>query len=272
MLGCYAQGTNYTDPSGPRFAGRMTLRTVAHEPAAAPHRLRVATFNLQMGRNVDGAIALFRGDPHLAQADLIALEEMDEPGVERIADALGLDYVYYPATLHPTNGRNFGNGLLSRWPIVEDRKLILPHLGWHRHIQRAAVVATVLMDDQPVRVYVVHLGTLWEIGPWKQADQLRAVLADAVESPEPTIIVGDFNNGWLADLALEAGFGWPTRDVGTTHLIFSFDHAFVKGLPIATWDAGAVPVPASVSDHRAVWTALALVPRALPPQQASGMP
>ena len=54
---------------------------------------------------------------------------MDEPGARAFADSLGFGYVYFPATLHPVTGRDFGNAVLSRFPIEDERKIVLPFLA-----------------------------------------------------------------------------------------------------------------------------------------------
>ena len=60
------------------------------------HTLRVVTFNLKWGRQIDRAAGLFKRPGPLRDADLVVLEEMDRAGTERLASALGLSYVYVP--------------------------------------------------------------------------------------------------------------------------------------------------------------------------------
>ncbi|HYU42000.1 MAG TPA: endonuclease/exonuclease/phosphatase family protein, partial [Vicinamibacteria bacterium] len=152
LAGC-ATARNYPAPEGPRFSGQF-----AGTPR--PPAIRVVSFNIKYGRNVTGAAALLRGDVRLKDADVIALQEMDEVGVECLARTLGLNYVYYPAAVHPADHRNFGNAILSPWPIEDDVKIPLPHPGRFRKMQRIAVAATVrVRGDLPVRVFSVHLET-----------------------------------------------------------------------------------------------------------------
>ena len=167
-LGACAHGLNYTDPAGPRFSGSPSEQpapasALAAEPAriaARPGRIRVASFNIAWARKTDEAIALIQADPGLAAADLFMLQEMDEASAAKIAKALGLHHVYYPATLHPKTDRNFGNALLSRWPIENDSKLILPHTSWQLRTQRIAVLGTVRIGEERVTVVTSHFGTI----------------------------------------------------------------------------------------------------------------
>src|SRR5262245_47892387 len=101
-------------------------------PSPLRGRVRGITFNIRFAREIDRAIALLIEDRDLQGADLVFLQEMDAPGTERIAAALGMHYVYYPATVHPGNGRDFGNAVLSRWPLRDEHKIVLPASRAHR--------------------------------------------------------------------------------------------------------------------------------------------
>ena len=126
VLGSCAPATNLLSLTGPRFEGRHAPRP--GPGASADSLIRVVTFNIKFAREIDRAIEVLQGDS-LRGADILALQEMDESGAERIARALGYDYVFYPAVIHPASGRYFGPALLSRWPIERSWKVILPHAG-----------------------------------------------------------------------------------------------------------------------------------------------
>lgn len=246
-----ATARNYPDPAGPRFAGTF---------AAAEHArpIRVVSFNVKYGRNVTGAAALLGGDVRLKDADVIALQEMDDKGVECLARTLHLNYVYYPAAVHPADHRNFGNAILSPWPIEDDAKIVLPHLGRFRRMQRIAVAATVRVRGEiAVRVFSVHLETPVGVGPGAKRDQARAVLASAAGQPR-VIVMGDFNGrGVAADVFAAAGLLWLTRDVGRTISRFSWDHLLTRGFRLAGCaSVGSAPNALRVSDHVPVWAEL----------------
>jgi endonuclease/exonuclease/phosphatase family metal-dependent hydrolase len=243
---------NHPDPAGPRFAG-----SYAHE-AALPV-LRVATFNIKYGRRVDRAVALFRENALLAAADVIVLQEMNEAAVEQMAEALHLDYVYYPGAWHPKGRANFGNAILSRWPLSDDRKVLLPHPGRFRKMRRIAVGATVTIRGLPVRVYSVHLETPGAISEPHRREQVAAILEDAGAAPR-VIVAGDFNNtGIVADAMRDAGYDWISRGVGRTIGHFSWDHVFARGLPAANrTPAAVIRDNYGASDHKPVWAELRL--------------
>jgi endonuclease/exonuclease/phosphatase family metal-dependent hydrolase len=263
--GCRAV-VNYQEPMWPRYAGLPSARadSLRLSPAAANGKsrtLRVVTYNVQWARHIDRAIHVLQNRAPLTDADIVVLQEMDPDGTRRIAEALGMQWVYYPAVIHPKRGLDFGNAVLSRWPIVADHKLILPHIAGMRHAQRIATAATVLIDSIPVRVYSAHLGTPTDIRPAKRRDQARAIMEDASTYPL-VIVAGDMNSHGIGKEFLARGFVWPTEHNGFTTTFFNWDHVFLKGFappPLALQKfAGVVRDTLQTSDHDPVWAVVQL--------------
>lgn len=250
LLGSACASTRNYGPDGPRFAG--TFRVPDVDPA-----FRVASFNIRFSREIDKAIALFQEHAELGQADVIALQEMREDGVDRIARSLGFDYVYYPSSQHPSSG-NFGNAVLSRWPILEDHKVVLPHLSRWRKQRRTACVAVIDVNGVRIRLYSVHLETPFGISGGERRDQARAILNDAAASTDPVIVAGDFNSRWIGGTFEDAGYRWVTKDAGGTIRWFAWDHVFTRGLPVPEKPRGAIVRDTKgASDHRPVWAEIA---------------
>ena len=228
-------------------------------PLLAPAALRVVTFNIEYAIAIDSAIGLLKHDPALRGADVILLQEMDEPGTRGIAEALGMQYVYYPATVHPVIKRDFGNAILSRWPIVEDEKIILPHNGWWRKTERAAVAATVQVGTQRIRIYDVHFAMVTEQSPGHRRSQAEAVIADSRLGWDKVIVGGDLNDAGLGELFADSGFTWPTQGEMPTRSEWRFDHIFLKGFDLAAGSSsGVVGDVHGASDHKAVWAVVSL--------------
>ena len=256
-----AHTVNLLDPAGPRFAGSYAAVPSPQARSVAP--VRVVTFNIRLAREIDRAISVLRGK-ELEGADIIALQEMDPGGTERIARALNLNYVYFPSAVHPTDSAYFGPAVLSRWPIDSGAKILLPHQGILRHQRRTATAATVHVRGLPIRVYAVHLETQIRISERSRADQIQTVLADAARFPGPVVIAGDFNSSTIGHLVARSGYTWTTRWVGPTVSLFSWDHIFVRGLaPAGVGGAGAVRNVLGASDHRPVWSLVVPPARAL---------
>jgi endonuclease/exonuclease/phosphatase family metal-dependent hydrolase len=245
----------YDQPAGPRYQGAFA----AHPD---PDTLvRVVTFNIQYARHIDRAIAVLTEDPHLRDADLVCLQEMDAPGTEQVAKALGLHWLYFPAVWHPKAGHDFGNAILSRWPIRDGRKVILPHRARFVHSQRIAVTGIVDIGDTPVRVYSVHLALPVTVSGGGRRDQIHAVLTDARSGPEHVIFAGDMNSHGIGKEAAKAGWAWPTEHIGSTAGHFDIDQLFLRGLRLAGPDSiGVVRDNRKASDHHPVWAVLAFAP------------
>jgi endonuclease/exonuclease/phosphatase family metal-dependent hydrolase len=250
LLGC-ATGRNYAKPDGPRYAGGTAVPSgTGYKNAIA---LRVVSFNIEYALRMDSAIAVLAGDPALRDADVILLQEMDEKATRRVADTLGMFYVYYPSVFRFKTGRNLGNAILSRWPIVEDRKIVLPHLSRLVHSQRAATAATIRVGETPVRVYSLHLGTMAGLGPVARRDQLKAVLADAGRYPR-VVLGGDLNDPGIGRIARDMGYLWPTQRGPFTTRIGRLDHILFKGFRCPdSAAAGTVLDNRDASDHLPVW-------------------
>lgn len=257
-LSACATGLNYTEPSGPRYVGGSVAPSA---PAAA---LKLVSFNIQWADSIDAAIRLLREEPALRDADVVFLQEMDEPGTSRIAEALGLAWVYYPAIRRTKTGEDFGNAVLSRWPIERDEKLILPHRAIFGKTQRIATAATLRIGGLAVRVYSAHLGTGINLASPERRDQLRAILDDA-RAFRHVVVAGDMNDEHVGDLALERGWAWPTRRLPkTTALgpigVGTWDHVFLKGFASPPAGAAGVVTPSGeVSDHKPVWAIAAFL-------------
>jgi endonuclease/exonuclease/phosphatase family metal-dependent hydrolase len=262
--------TNLLSPVGPRFEGHYAPAT----PPVGPRHsaIRLVTFNIKYAREIDGAIEVLQGDS-LRGADVLALQEMDETGVERVARALRLNYAYYPAIIRPESGKYFGPAVLSRWPIERSWKLLLPHSGWTRGQRRTATAAILRVRDTRLLVYAVHLETPVQISERERRDQAMAIVRDAAGYRGPVVIAGDFNSEGIGLLLMEEGYTWPTRRVGPTVAWFSWDHIFVRGLARPTpASAGVVHDIEGASDHRPVWTVALLttgVASSAPPSPAT---
>ena len=256
FLGCAGATVNYTDAAGPRYAAIRPPRT------ATSDTLRIVGFNVKYAEHVRAVIGLLREPGPLRDPDVLLLQEMDEAGTQEIADSLGFAYVYYPSTLHPVTKRDFGNAILTRLPIEEDRKIVLPHLARFRHTLRAAVAVTLRVGTRRLRVYCVHLATFVANGPQARREQLASVLADAEAYPM-VVIGGDFNSGTVPEIALPRGYTWPTRRLPHTSGIWTMDHMLLKGVALVNASSfGLVREIHGASDHKPIWVRVVL--RGLP--------
>jgi endonuclease/exonuclease/phosphatase family metal-dependent hydrolase len=255
LLGLACSPLNYLDTTGP-FHETSVARL---SPVSRDAGLRVVSFNIAYAVEIDRALAVLRESPPLQRLDVLALQEMDAPGTERIARELGLNSLYVPSAVHPRSDRDFGCAILSPWPLVDPGKVVLPIAAFGSGVRRSAARATVLRGERRVRVYSLHLPSPLGVTGAARRQQIEAVLEDAASSPDPVVIAGDLNSWDVGKQLVESGFSWPTRDVGTTSkfLFFgmSIDHIFGRGLelPPGIPAAGVVEENRGASDHRPVW-------------------
>lgn len=196
---------------------------------------------------------MLQSEPALKRADIVLLQEMDASGTKRIATALGMGYVYYPAIFHLRAKREFGNAVLSRWPIVEDAKIQLPHGSRYAGTHRIATAATLRIGKANVRVYSTHLGTPADIGSSERRDQLRAIIADASKYGS-VVIGGDMNSGSVGSVSVDAGFAWTTKAGPRTTKFGRWDHIYLKGFGLpAQGSAGTIRENRGSSDHVPIW-------------------
>ena len=254
LLACCAAcrpATNYADPVAPRYAGGS--RPVAS--SGHGDTLRVVSFNIEYARETRRAAKILATAPTLRDADVILLQEMTAPTTKFIADSLHMQFVYYPAIYNRIMRRDIGNSILSRWPITDDAKLILPSRSRYAKTQRIATAATIRVNDQNVRVYSTHFGTPADLGWSGRVAQLKRILDDA-SSRERVIIGGDMNSKDIGRVARESGYIWQTDTIPPSNAFGRLDHFYVRGL--VTSAVGTRRVPRSVSDHSPIWIKLVL--------------
>ena len=265
LSGVSCHTVNYLDAQGPVYSGGPAA------PSPLPATgvpLRVVTFNIAFGRKIDRALEVLREAEPLRRPDVLCLQEMDAPGVERIARELQMSWVYYPSAVHPKTGRDFGCAILSPWRLVEPAKVELPFAATWTGIRRSVVRATLERGSERVRVYSVHLPSPLGLGEERRRKQVAVLLDDAERSEDPVVIAGDFNSGGIGKVLEREGYTWVTRDLGPTvrFLFFGvhFDHVFTRGLVVSGEEphCGVVKDNRDASDHRPVWAILSQPPAA----------
>ena len=256
-----AHAVNYLDPAGPVY--RFQAEARPSPAAAAP--FRVVSFNIEYSRKIGAALTALRAGPELRDPDLLSLQEMDAPGVERIARELGMNAVYFPSGVHPTPKHDFGCALLSPWPLEEDSKLLLPHGARGTRLRRATVAATVVRGGLRVRAFCVDLPSPMAVSGGSRREQAQTIIEDAeraVAAGMPVVVAGDFNSHGIGEQFTRAGYAWPTQHLGPTvrWTVFKlhYDHVFARGLVPVTGQASAgVADNHDASDHQPIWVVLA---------------
>ena len=252
---------NYSDPDGPRFVGNHAEENLVSSDVTNGE-ISVISYNIRYALNMDEAITELEALEAEQGADIILLQEMDEIGAEQVAQSLALNYVYYPAGIEPLYSHNFGNAILSKWPITDTQKLILPHESLVSGMSRVATKATVTVQGVDILVYSIHAETIMTLPSFRQ-DQFEAILDDVASDAQFVVIGGDFNTVTEANIESltsihdEAGFTRATT--GTGHTLTRYrvdavaDHIFSKGFVVM--ESGKV-ANATASDHLPIWAQL----------------
>jgi len=250
----------YEDPLGPKFEGIFAV-----EPPQNPQTVKVVSYNIADGKKVGQAARELGMYNPLRGSDFILLQEMDETGTEQIARELQYNYLYYPATMPKRNARNFGSAILSRWPLTQPEKLILPHKHPINKQLRIAVKATAVLPDREVALYSVHTETYTVITKHRKA-QVQSIVDDIGSGESPVIIGGDFNTvsnrsirrlkrifGEIGLVRASAGAGTTVKKYKTRPS--AADHIFTRGFEVKY--RGTL-YAALASDHYPLWVELIL--------------
>jgi endonuclease/exonuclease/phosphatase family metal-dependent hydrolase len=261
VLSC-GKTKNYTDPNRPFYSGRYTTGAPAFNDT-----ILAVSYNVAFGKKIEMAIYDIDSAVELRGADVIMLQEMDAEGVQAIARETRLNYIYYPSAIHPKHDRDYGNAILSKWPLTDPRKIILPHEDPLRNQHRVAVSATANIGDIEVQVYSVHI-EMYRLSPQKRLDQVDSIARSIRPGDDYVIIGGDFNTvlevevDVMANVLDNAGLERATEDMGWTSstgpmgmIKLPLDHIFVKGLKVI--ETGKVR-ESEASDHIPIWVTLTI--------------
>lgn len=252
---------NYTEFAGPKFISNEFENRYRFSESDT---LTVVSYNIERGQKVEEAIDIIQQNDILSESDILLLQEMDEKGTRKIAESLEMNYVYYPINNDPSSNRNFGNSILSRECIFSEEKLVLPHGQIHNKRKRGASIATTYFNDQPIKIYSVHMATvvMSTRKRLEQVDSLTAHAYDFVQENEICIIGGDFNTVTAAyrnkvvEKFSQINFLHATEGIGPTQVSPvkfikpELDMVFGKNIDII--DRGKV-IDNSASDHFPIW-------------------
>ena len=277
-------GADATWVSASQIVGELgpVMGTTTQQQLGAPSTsLRVVTYNIKDG-GVDPLViaAAFQADPNLALADVILVQEAEAmpeegtPRIERLAGALGMNWIYAPARTEKTG--TLGDAILSRYPIDNFAVMNLPLATLKR--QRIALAADVHVGTQVIRVVATQLDTSLNI-----ANRIRQLHPIVIDLPDTALVGGDFNTNPFAwqdgvvplvgtsavvdtdqapmvdDYMSQQGFVNQTAPLGITEIRLGvqsrLDAVYGRGLPILD---GGVERDVTLSDHFPVWITLGI--------------
>lgn len=165
-------------------------------------KIKVLTFNIHHGIGMDGKLNLNRIAEVIEEsdADLIGLNEVDRSFSRRsgyvdqicwLSEKTNMNHAFGAAITGSKNStllRQYGNALLSRYPVVFQKNHLLP---FYKGIfeGRSLLEAEIQIKEQRVRLFVTHLS----LGLLKQSEQVEFILKKLKETRIPAVLLGDFN-------------------------------------------------------------------------------
>lgn len=239
-------------------------------------KLRIVTYNIH--KCIGGLDR--RYDPQRTAAtlldlkpDIVLLQEVDDGAkrsngdrqVDRLSELVGLPHRTWFGNVNVRGGGEYGNAVLSRFPIVETSNVDLTLRPKKRRSVLHAELRVRHDDiDRTMHVFNMHLG----LAEFERKIQLRRFLEcdpfARLHSDTPIIVGGDLNDvyGGLWRLLSPAGFRGPDRSPRTFPAwapVRALDGLYVRGGVVVTGiERAEAAISRRASDHRPLWADLML--------------
>ena len=168
---------------------------VPDPPPAADAALRVATYNIHQGFDLQGMPSLERilAVIEREQPQVIALQEVPRGWVVN-GSVDALSWLAQRLRMHsawgPAADPFWGNAVLSRYPIVHIEHRPMPNNN-DLNLDRAYLLVTIDLHGDLVQLVATHLHHV-ESEPHHRIPQVRELL-DAVDWSRPSVLLGDLN-------------------------------------------------------------------------------
>lgn len=228
------------------------------------HTIRVGTYNIHRGKGMDGRRDLRRIARHLESADVVSVQEATRPWrpsapsqVEELGRMLDTGWLFLPGQ-HRWGRPSYGNGLLSRFPVLE--WYLEPLVDTTREKFRTLTVAAVPLAGATCAVLVTHLSKRQD-----QQSHLRRALEE-FRRHEVAVLAGDFNATAAHPLLRELVDSGDGHDaiatvLGVQDLTVRIDWILTRGLTVT----GGGCEGKGASDHPYHWVDVQVAKAAGPP-------
>ncbi len=250
-------------PTGPAFGTRLEGEknlADARQGAFARKTLRLATFNVHSCYGEDGRYDVDRIAVALKNADFVALNEVggvDWPGegdqASLLGQKLGMASLFAPS-VRQWHFREFGNGFLTKAPIVSWQRIPLPRkldLSYRNMVLVRLSASTEKSPDREIQVLITHLNQRYDE---ERRNQLEAAASLFLSLKEPAVLLGDLNSTEaepiIEKLKKSSGVVDPLELAPREKTADHIDWILLRGLKAVA--AGIEKTDAS--DHPVVWT------------------
>ncbi len=157
-----------------------------------PIKLNIGSYNIANGSKVDHDFKKLAADILSANLDVVGLQEVDincdRSGnietIKELSKLTGYQYYCFFKAINLGSGE-YGNAILSKYPIVENERIELYSTGEQRVVGRAKIDVNGTM----INFFTTHLEWSPDSTRYKQMEQLNELLPQY----DNFVIVGDFN-------------------------------------------------------------------------------
>ncbi len=199
-------------------------------------KLSIVTYNTQYCTGLDGETSVDRIAGEVRHCDVIGLQEIDrwwkrtgmEDQVKRLSELFEDRYIFFGPAIDvdasillqdnkiQNRRRQFGNVIISRWPIEQARVHMLPkqNLKDRLSLQRSAIDAIINTPEKQFRLLCTHLGHASDKKRLQQVEALKKIMRSGrsqggsvtgpqddhwelcdppQDIPRDTLLLGDFN-------------------------------------------------------------------------------
>lgn len=239
-------------PTGPASGEIAPAQVAAMRPAAGRATIRVGSFNINSGTGQDHRFDLGRIAASIRDVDFVGLYEVGgalfgSPAnqAEDLGRRTGMTAVFAPQERQWWHD-SFGNGLLTRVPVTEWRRIPLTDAQGRSNM----LLARVPLAGRTVTVLMTHI----------DPGQIHAIATLFLSLERPAILMGDLNvtasNPYIAKLLAEPDVRDPFREKIGGGGEGRVDWILTRGMN--TVNAGIVDNKSS--DHPFLWAELGIAP------------
>ena len=195
-LAACGSNKNSSDPASPDSSDNNNNNNYEFDPKVdsdvAPITVNIGSYNIANGRFVDHDMSVLAKDITDQKLDIVGLQEVDM-NVDRsqnmntmkvLSELTGYQYYCFFKSINLGSGE-YGLGVLSKYPIVEQERIALYSTGEERVLGRTKID----VNGTLINFFVTHLEWLPDSTRAKEFVQLNDILSQY----DNFVVTGDFN-------------------------------------------------------------------------------
>lgn len=162
-------------------------------------KITIATFNIANGRDCGYDFSILASDILSSGAEIVGLQEVDmltsrnqnQNTLKKLSEATGYEYYAYSKAID-YNGGEYGNAILSKYPIVKHESISLSAKTSSEE-KRVLLHAVIEVEDVSMDFFVTHIQST-------SADLQFTDINNQMKKCDNFILMGDFNKSPDSDV------------------------------------------------------------------------